>query len=756
MEDGFRYALDTVASAFLPESEFGRDGAEPPKEPWQMLRKHFESNYMQHSVLRPEANPGEVEQGIRQNGFSQGIGPNVVRPTSGNPTDIMQRNYGTKAGVPVIAVPSMHTQQGGNGARIKDGWKLEGGHIGVPERDYEPLHRIVVRTALAAGKPVPPEVLAEHPDLVNTKATKPPAQEFARKPAKGQKGFDFDEGSHPRESSPHDGKRPGEFAPKDSKALAVGSESGPSATLNLKPNMVYGDARDQAGRSIGFVTHPHDGTPDGMRASHANLKSQMNEYDPEDWSNIQTRWGATDESGQPAFVISPNGKHIATAKSPAARYILGDVHSDSKDGLVVNSPEEPEVWHQGDRVRMTGKTEKHAGGTFHEAEILEGHKKGQKTLIRDKDEKDAEIVGKQQERKDQQEGFAKLNSQSASKASTSGATPEPGESHSDRFLNAMQDGRIDDAVGVLSKLTHKEAEKIAGDLGLPVYNMKTKKELLATVRKIAENNTPEKRATRAKQEAIDSANREARTAIENADSHRLGRMGAPLGQGLSDEQIHEPHADEHRHSVQDAWSKKVASAVSKLDTTDPTAKSLIQKAKRLGIYDADKKTAKDDIVSKYPSLSGYVDKSAKSGDSVSEWSPENHLKIAADGIDKLRAQDIHRLLDSAPPARMQQMANYIRNHRPEFSSDIHDAQLEIDSERTPKREFSRNSGDCRAALIAAIHTALNYDGKYAKDDSVDHIPENASDLDPHMAEVITSLSNDSPEVKAAMEAYLAD
>jgi hypothetical protein len=179
MEDGCRHALDSVVSAFLSESEFARDDTAKPneaaKEPWQMSRKHFESNYMQHSVLRPESKPEEVEHGIRQDGFSQGIGPNVARPTAGSPTDIMQRNYGTKAGVPVIAVPSLHTQQGGNGARIKQGWKFEGGHIGVPERDYEPLHRIVVRTALAAGKPVPPEVLAEHPDLI---APKP--KEFSR------------------------------------------------------------------------------------------------------------------------------------------------------------------------------------------------------------------------------------------------------------------------------------------------------------------------------------------------------------------------------------------------------------------------------------------------------------------------------------------------------------------------------------------------------------------------------------------------
>lgn len=39
------------------------------------------------------------------------------------------------------------------------------------------------------------------------------AHEFARTPAAGQGQFDFEK-SHPRESDAHDGKRPGEFAPK--------------------------------------------------------------------------------------------------------------------------------------------------------------------------------------------------------------------------------------------------------------------------------------------------------------------------------------------------------------------------------------------------------------------------------------------------------------------------------------------------------------------------------------------------------------
>lgn len=180
--------------------------------------------------------------------------------------------------------------------------------------------------------------------------------------------------------------------------------------------------------------------------------------------------------------------------------------------------------------------------------------------------------------------------------------PASQESPDSRFASAIHDGRVDDAMAVLSKLPHKQAEKIAGDLGMPVYNSKTKKGLLETVRKIAENNTPEKREARSKREFIQSANADAKRALDNADAHALGRMGAPLDQGLSDEQVRDPHSDDHRHAVQAAWSKKVADAFSKLDKSDPTAQALIARAKHLGIYDADKKSPEAAIAEKYPSL----------------------------------------------------------------------------------------------------------------------------------------------------------
>lgn len=57
-----------------------------------------------------------------------------------------------------------------------------------------------------------------------------------RKPAAGQRSFNWDEDSHPRESDAHDGKRPGEFAPKEhAEAAAKVAEMYPSLKEDVKP-----------------------------------------------------------------------------------------------------------------------------------------------------------------------------------------------------------------------------------------------------------------------------------------------------------------------------------------------------------------------------------------------------------------------------------------------------------------------------------------------------------------------------------------
>ncbi|CAB4191864.1 AdoMet_MTases domain containing protein [uncultured Caudovirales phage] len=56
-----------------------------------------------------------------------------------------------------------------------------------------------------------------------------------RKPAKGQMAFNWDEDSHPREATAHDGKRPGEFAPKEDAEAAKVAAMYPSLKDDVKP-----------------------------------------------------------------------------------------------------------------------------------------------------------------------------------------------------------------------------------------------------------------------------------------------------------------------------------------------------------------------------------------------------------------------------------------------------------------------------------------------------------------------------------------
>jgi hypothetical protein len=46
-----------------------------------------------------------------------------------------------------------------------------------------------------------------------------------------------------------------------------------------------------------------------------------------DASNVESRIGATNASGKPKWIISPNFRHIAEIGTDQARYILGDIEA---------------------------------------------------------------------------------------------------------------------------------------------------------------------------------------------------------------------------------------------------------------------------------------------------------------------------------------------------------------------------------------------------------------------------------------------
>jgi hypothetical protein len=57
------------------------------------------------------------------------------------------------------------------------------------------------------------------------------------------------------------------------------------------------------------------------------------------------------------------------------------------------------------------------------------------------------------------------------------------------------------------------------------------------------------------------------------------------------------------------------------------------------------------------------------------------ILIAADSIERLRACDVFRVLDSAPPDRMQKLSTWIGQQRPELRPYVAEALAEIRAER---------------------------------------------------------------------------
>jgi hypothetical protein len=89
-------------------------------------------------------------------------------------------------------------------------------------------------------------------------------------------------------------------------------------------NIVVRDVRDHAGKKIGTVIEHHDGTEAGVISAARRATDRMYTEYPEA-SNIQSRIGATDGSGNPMWSVSPNFQHIAQIGTDEARYIWGEI-----------------------------------------------------------------------------------------------------------------------------------------------------------------------------------------------------------------------------------------------------------------------------------------------------------------------------------------------------------------------------------------------------------------------------------------------
>ncbi len=99
-----------------------------------------------------------------------------------------------------------------------------------------------------------------------------------------------------------------------------------TAKTPQRSNVIVRDVRDNEGNKLGTITEPYDGTEQDARTAAERLSNRMFEQYP-DASNVESRIGITDASGNPKWIISPNFRHIAEIGTDQARYIWEDIEA---------------------------------------------------------------------------------------------------------------------------------------------------------------------------------------------------------------------------------------------------------------------------------------------------------------------------------------------------------------------------------------------------------------------------------------------
>ena len=108
-----------------------------------------------------------------------------------------------------------------------------------------------------------------------------------------------------------------------SQLIAKTGGSGASSPATTRPNVVIRDVRGFDGKKLGDIIEPHDGTIAGIRAAanrtHVRLQNEFHKA-----SNSASRIGATDETGRPAWAVSPNGINVEPVGTLEAESIFGN------------------------------------------------------------------------------------------------------------------------------------------------------------------------------------------------------------------------------------------------------------------------------------------------------------------------------------------------------------------------------------------------------------------------------------------------
>lgn len=110
-------------------------------------------------------------------------------------------------------------------------------------------------------------------------------------------------------------------------AVANSTGSGDVAR-RAPPNSVIKDVRDFDGRKLADIVVPHDGTKEGILKAAEKANRQMIDQYGNHATHSGSRIGATDENGNPAWVISPNLENIEPYGTREGSYIWGDLSAE--------------------------------------------------------------------------------------------------------------------------------------------------------------------------------------------------------------------------------------------------------------------------------------------------------------------------------------------------------------------------------------------------------------------------------------------
>jgi len=109
-----------------------------------LTEAEFYKQYVAHKDIR---NKGANAEQIMRDGWMPGIGTSALPPyRGGNPSNVIEKTYGPKAGDTYYLVPKGSWTDGKNGLVINAGWKPKPNEIVKIENDNEPLYNAYLRS----------------------------------------------------------------------------------------------------------------------------------------------------------------------------------------------------------------------------------------------------------------------------------------------------------------------------------------------------------------------------------------------------------------------------------------------------------------------------------------------------------------------------------------------------------------------------------------------------------------------------------